>query len=343
MFLGSFKLPEPLGTILATLPVNEKLFLDTVKRSWSTESALNLSRRELLVILPTFALASSSPHPHIDFPVAPRDRLSVTSYPFRDYINSPSNPKKAPGQGMDLRDFPSFVAEKFGVHNINPLGSHFAATDDGYLAAFRQSVEDAGSHIVDLGLGGKYFYDPDPAARISAVDYGRQWIDIAVKVGSPSVRQHLEVKPGQKADPAIAAEAFSRLAEYGTKRNVVVNLENDSAVAEDPFVLVSIIEKVNSPYLRGLPDFGNALVTHDEAFSERGVRAMLGHAWNMCHVKDCVKSKDGQIKPVNLPNMFKLAKQSSYRGYYSMEYETAAGDPTVGTRKLIQETLQCLG
>ncbi len=268
--------------------------------------------------------------------------MAVTSWPFPTYIDNPSNPKKAAGPGMDLKKFPAFVAEKFEVHNINPLGSHFAATDDGYLAAFRQAVHDAGSHIVDLGLGGKYFYNPDRTTRQSAVDYGRKWIDIAVKVGSPSVRQHLQVRPGEKPDPAIAAKAFSQLAEYGAKRNIVVNLENDNAIAEDPFVLVAVIEKVNSPYLRALPDFGNALLAHDEAYNERGVRAMLGHAWNMCHVKDSVQTDDRHIKPVNLAKMFELAKQSSYRGYYSMEFETEPGDPIAGTQKLIQETLQCL-
>jgi sugar phosphate isomerase/epimerase len=303
---------------------------------------LNLSRRDLLVALPAIALAAGSPDPTLQFPLKPRDRLAVTSWPFRTYIKSPSNPQKAGGLAMDLKQFPAFVTEKFGVYNINPLSSHFAGTDEGYLVALRQAVQAAGSHIVDLGLSGRYFYDPDPATRQSAIDYGRKWIDIAVKVGSPSVRQHLQARSGQKPDPTIAAEAFQQLADYGVKRNIVVNLENDNPMAEDPFVLVAIIERVNSPYLRALPDFGNALMAHDESYNERGVRAMLGHAWNMCHVKDFVQSDDGHVTQVNLARMFELAKQSSYRGYYSMEFDTDVGDPIVGTQKLIEETLQCL-
>ncbi len=303
-----------------------------------------LSRRDLLALLPAFAFAKRLQEPHLQFPQAPRGRLAVTSWPFRAFIESPTNrARKATVPGMDLKEFPGFVARKFGVHAINPLADHFRATDDAYLAGLREAVDKAGSHIVDLGLGGGYFYDPSAAARQSATDYARKWLDIAVKIGSPSVRQHLRIKPAQKPDSGIAAESLGSLAEYAAKRNIVVNLENDNAIAEDPFLLVTIIEKVNSPYLRALPDFGNSLIGHDEDYNQRAVKAMLAHAWNMCHVKDVVEGENGQIKKVDLEKMFGLAKQSAYAGYYSMEFDTDEGDPIAGTQRLVRESLEYLG
>lgn len=280
----------------------------------------------------------------MEFPTGGRERLSVTSWPFRNYFDTPNNrERKAGAPRMDMKQFPAFVVEKFGVQNINPLGAHFSSTDDAYLASFREAVTKAGSHLVDLGLGGRYFYDPDASARQAGIDFGCKWIDIAVKLGSPSVRQHLELHPGQKAQIEPAAESLSQLAKYGAKRNIVVNLENDIAKAEDPFVIVAVLEKVNNPYLRALPDFGNSLIGHDPEYNARGVKAMLSHAWNMCHVKDVVEPKEGQLEKVDLRRMFELSKQSSYRGYYSMEYEIDAGDPVTGTQKLVQERLQYLG
>ena len=41
--------------------------------------------------------------------------------------------------------------------------------------------------------------------------------------------------------------------------------------------------------------------------------------------------------------MFAIARQSSYRGYFSMEFDTNGGDPFAGTTKLIDETLHYLG
>jgi sugar phosphate isomerase/epimerase len=296
-----------------------------------------------MLLLPAVMLAEPASDPDIVFPASPRDRLAVTSYPFRSYIDSPTNRGRKPSlPPMDMTSFPGFIVEKFEVRNINPLADHFHSTDDVYLASFREAVAKAGSRVVDLGLGGKYFYDSDASTRQAAVDYGRKGIDIAVKVGSPSVRQHLQVRRGQVPDVAMAAQSLSQLAEYGTKRNIVINLENDERVAEDPFRVVAIIEKVNSPYLRALPDFGNTLIGHDAEYSHKGVKEMLGHVWNMCHVKDVVQGDGGQLLKVDLAGMFALAKQSSYRGFYSMEFDTDAGDPIIGTQQLIRETLQYL-
>lgn len=241
---------------------------------------------------------------------------------------------------MDITEFAAVVAKRFDVHNINPLADHFHSTDAAYLDKLRKAVENAQSHIVDLGLGGRRFYDSDASVRKAAVEYGRKWIDIAVTIGSPSVRQHVSGSPGTKPDVARAAESLGQVSEYGSKRNIIVQLENDNPIAEDPFFLVSVIEKVNNPYLRALPDFGNSLIGHDAEYNARAVADMFKHAYSMCHVKDAVRSEDGKLYNVDLPKMFEIAKASSYRGYFCMEYEAELGDPFSGTEKLIQETLK---
>ena len=85
-----------------------------------------------------------------------------------------------------MKEFPGFVVEKFRVHNINPAADHFSSTNDTYLVAFRDPVNKAGSHVVNVRLGGRYFYDPDAKTSQNAIDYGHKWIDIAVKIGSPT-------------------------------------------------------------------------------------------------------------------------------------------------------------
>jgi sugar phosphate isomerase/epimerase len=243
---------------------------------------------------------------------------------------------------MDLRQFPKLVADRFNVHNINPLIDHFRSTDSAYLDSFRKAIADAGSHIVDLGLPGGLFYSSDSNARKDAVRASRQWIDIAEAIGSPSVRQHIHGKKGEKPNVDLAAQSLGELAEYGRNRGVVVNLENDNPVSEDPFFLVRIIDQVASPYLRSLPDFGNSLIEQDSEYNAKAVAAMLKHAYNMCHVKDVVESDTGQKKTVDLKRMFALAKASSYRGYFSMEFDSGQGDPFEGTKRLVDETLQYL-
>ena len=271
----------------------------------------------------------------------------MTSWPFREYIKSPTNNafgrgKEGQKQGMDIKDFAAFVVRNFDVHNINPLSSHFSSTDDAYLDSFRESLAKAGSHIVDLGLSGGHFYDADTSKRKAAVDYGRKWIDIAAKIQSPSVRQHVSGSKGAKPDVALAAESLGQLAEYGSKRNIIVNLENDNQVSEDPFFLVDVIQRVNSPYLRALPDFGNSLPGHDQEYNEKAVKAMFQYAYGMAHVKDDIRADGGKLYTVDLKRMFAVAQGSGYQGYFSMEFDTGSGDPVQGTEKLVQESLKYL-
>jgi sugar phosphate isomerase/epimerase len=277
--------------------------------------------------------------PHLEFPTEPKQRLAVTSYPFRAYIESPTNPARDKSKpGMDLKEFPSMIAKRFGVHNINPVGDHLASTDGAYLKAFRVAVDTAGSHVVDLGVAGQDFSN----AGTEAVEFGTKWVDIAAAIGSPSIRPHLKTISGGTPSVPKAAESLARLAEYGEKKNIVVNLENDSPGSEDPFFIAEVLGKVNSPYLRALPDFGNSLRGHDAAYNRKAVEAMLRYAYNMCHVKDVLHTKGGEEYRVDIPQMFELARANGYKGYFSMEFDTAAGDPFEGTQNLVRESLQSL-
>ena len=281
--------------------------------------------------------ASSEKEPHLKFPSGARERLAVTSWPFRAYIDAPDNTARDRSKpGMDLTEFAAMVRKRFGVTNINPLSAHFKSTDPAYLDQLREATAKAGSHFVDLGLGGKNFCDPDPAARTTALDYGRKWIDIARVLGSPSVRQHLHLPKGARSDAAVAARNLGELADYGAKKNIVVLLENDSAISEDPFFIVDVIERAKNPYLRALPDFGNSLQGHYRAFNERAVTAMFKHACNMSHVKDMIRNK----YQVDLPPLFAIARASGYRGYFSMEVDTNSHDPFEGTENLVKQSLK---
>lgn len=312
---------------------------------------MNLSRRDLLRYSASVGLAclyARDPgrvfalEPHLKFPRRPRARLALTSWPFRAYMESTGNSDRDPSKpGMNVVAFAKMAIEKFGIHNINPLGAHLGSTAAGDLEAVREGVAKAGSHFVDLGLEPGKFFDPDPAVRKSAVEKGKQWIDIAAALGSPSVRQHIGNSRGASPNVDLTAQNLGELAAYAAKKNIVVNLENDSLASEDPFFIVHVIEKAGDPYLRALPDFGNTAATGDPDYNYRGLEAMFPHAFNMSHVKRDVM-KSGKVYTVDLAKVFGIAKASGYRGYYSMECESRTQDPFQGTMELVRQSLKYL-
>jgi len=243
---------------------------------------------------------------------------------------------------MDLKDFAAMVVKRFNVHNIEPLSEHFSSTEAGYLKEFRASVEKAGARVINVAADPHYsFYDSVDAQRQKAVDNGKKWIDVAVAIGSPSVRLHIAEARHVKPDVGRAAESLKRLAEYGAQKNVLVNLENDDNATEDPFFIVQVIDKVNHPYLHALPDFCNSMLTHDQEFNNRAMDAMFKHAYNISHMKDSEAGDKGELYTVDLSKCFEIAKANGYRGYFSMEWE-GKGEPMAGVQKLIEESLSNL-
>ncbi len=313
---------------------------------------MNLSRRDLFktsaalglgVVFPNLCSVAFAREPELKFPTKPIDRLALTTWPFRAYMEAPGNSSRDRSKpGMDIIGFAKMAIERFNIHNINPLSAHFPSAEPRYIETLRKEMARAGSHFVDLGLGAGRFYDPDPAVRKASVESSKKWIDIAVALGSPSVRQHLGGTRGVKPSVDRAAQSLGELADYGAGKNVVVNLENDSLVNEDPFLIVKIIERAGNPYLHALPDIGNTMLKGDPAYNYRGLEAMFKHVFNMAHVKDEVISGNGTVYRIDLAKAFGIAKASGYRGYFSMEWETKAGDPFEGTQRLVKETLHFL-
>jgi sugar phosphate isomerase/epimerase len=289
------------------------------------------------------ALPESNPQPHINFPTAPRDRISVTSYPFRAYIESPTNRDRDPKlPGMDLKDFPAEVVKRFNVHNIEPHSRHFRSLDADYLASFREALEKAKVKVVDIAVSGQdSFYDAEAAARERAVAFGKKFVDVAVQIGSPSIRVHIVGAKNSPPDVARAAESLREVARYGEGKNVVVNLENDDLVSEDAFFIVKVIETVDHPFLHALPDFGNSMASGNAEFDYRALTAMFKHAFNICHVKNGVTADDGKFLSIDMKKSFDILKAAGFRGYCSMEYDTH-GDPYAPTAKLIEQTIRYL-
>ena len=288
----------------------------------------------------TVALSSG---PNLQFPSAPRERIAIASYPFRDFLagahdknDNASTPK------MELKDFLAHVRSKFNINKIEPWSEHFRSGDPKYLADLRSAIETGGGHIVNIAVDGEHSpYAVDKAEREKAVSFSKQWIDVAVSIGSPSVRTNMPPAKDSKPDLERARDTLLRVAEYGAAKNILVNLENDNPTSEDPFFIVSVIEKVNNPWLHTNPDFANTLASGNKDYAYKGIARMFQHAYSICHVKAMEADRKGQLVRADLAKTFEILKNSNYKGYCSMEFDSP-GDPNQGTSDLIDQTLKFL-
>jgi sugar phosphate isomerase/epimerase len=278
--------------------------------------------------------------PAIHFPAAARQRIAVASYPFREFIVAPN--EKASSK-IELKDFPAHVISKFNVNKVELWSAHFPSTDAAYLHDFQKALKAAKAEVVDIAVDGEASpYAIDPSEREKAIAFSKHWVDVAAAIGSPSVRTNIPEAKDAKPDVDRLAASLSRVVEHAATRNVVVHLENDNPVSEDPFFLVKVIEKVNHPWLHALPDFANTLAAHDAAYAYSGLDAMFAHAYGICHVKEVEINPAGQTVHADLRKTFAMLRHHDYRGYCSMEFDSP-GDPYAGTSTLIAETVRYLG
>ncbi|HJZ95049.1 MAG TPA: sugar phosphate isomerase/epimerase family protein [Candidatus Solibacter sp.] len=301
------------------------------RRQFTAASAALLAARRL----------SAAAGPALQFPTAPRDRLAIASYSLRTMLSRGRGADSSAAR-MDISEFPAYAVKRFGVRNLEILGQHLRSTDAPYLDEFRRAVTAAGARVINIPTSvGASLYDPDAAKRTVAVENSKKWIDAAIALDCPSVRIHIQRAGNTTPDVDRTAEALSGVAQYGASKSVVVNLENDDLVTEDAFFIVKVIDKVNSPWLRALPDFCNSMLKGDEAFNYDAVKAMFARAYNISHLKDS-EVDHGKVFRIDLARTFEIAKAAGYKGYFSVEFE-GEGDAVVGTEKLIAGALKYLG
>jgi sugar phosphate isomerase/epimerase len=293
------------------------------------------------------AAGDVAPAPNIAFPSAARDRIAIASYPFRQFI-TPGEPDEAAassaGQApkMELKDFAAHVVEKFKINKIEPWSVHFASQEPQYLETLRAAFDAAHVSVVNIAVDGEHsIFAADAAERQRGIDESKRWIDTAAAIGSPSVRTHLAAAKDSPPEGKRAAESLHQVAEYGAKKNVVVNLENDNPVTEDAFFVAKLVATVHTPWLHALPDFANSLVVMQTAQAYNALDAMFSEAYNICHVKALEVNEIGVKYSVNMGKAFGILKLRNFKGYCSMEFDSP-GDPYSGTADLIKQTLHHL-
>jgi sugar phosphate isomerase/epimerase len=268
--------------------------------------------------------------------------MAIASYPFREFVIGQHDAKSATAGKMALKDFAAHVFAKFNIRKVEPWSEHFLSLDSSYLDEVRNSAANGGSSFANIAADGdQSLYSPDSRERERAVQFGKTWIDVAARLDSPSVRINIAAVKNAKPDATLVVAGLQSIANYAASKNIVVHLENDNPVSEDPFFIANVLDRVGSPWLHALPDFGNSLAALPAEEAYRGLDQMFARAYAISHVKDTITTGSNSVVPVDLERVFSLAAKHKYKGNFSIEFDSA-GDPYGPTSKLIAATIKNL-
>ncbi len=266
-------------------------------------------------------------------------RLACNSWPFRGYFDTPEmrryrNPKFPL---LRCEDFPEFLADHFGIHQVEFLPQHFNSTAPDYVARVEAGVRRAHSRVVNLmGVeipGGLYNPHLDAHAALKAA---KIWIDIAVRLGSPSAT--FPLSGPRPYHPAVAARNLRPIVVYARTRGVRVLFHNDDIHAESAPQILAVLHHLRAPNAGTCPDFGNFAV-RSAAYALWTLRRLMPHAKNICHAKDGIAPDGRHFYADNFPMSMAVARRDDFAGAYSLEFE-GLGDPIPGVHALMEKTLE---
>jgi sugar phosphate isomerase/epimerase len=272
----------------------------------------------------------------------PGARIGVSTWSLHPYFKATHRavPGTPPQEGdLKLLDFFALVKERWGVVNYEVVNTHFDSREPVHLADIRAALGASGGRIYNMpcDIPKTSLSDDDDTKRAAAVAAVKQWIDVAVSVGSPSIRCNTG-----NGTLGQAIKSYSELAEYGQSRNVRVTIENHGGLSGDPANIVELIKSVGNPVMGACPDFGNGFKT--EAARHAGLAALFPYA-KVCHAKTLEFNDKGEMTSFDFPACIKLAEKSGFKGMYSIEYE-GSGDPMQGvtwTIALLKKALALVG
>jgi sugar phosphate isomerase/epimerase len=240
---------------------------------------------------------------------------------------------------LDPLDFAA-KAKELGITGLDYCSMFFAdkAKDQQFLKNLKQRSADAGTYNLRIMVDGEgVLGDLNEAARLKAVENHYKWIDAAATIGCPMIRVNVE-GDGNADDVAKAAvDSLGRLIAYGSKQKIDVIVENHVGISCNAGWLAGVMKQVNSKHCGTLADFGNFCINRtkpetndiagymktkclEEYDKYKGITELMPFAKGV-HAKSHVFDASGNDIETDYLHMFKIIKQSGFKGWVSIEYE----------------------
>jgi len=278
----------------------------------------------------------------INRPGAPRLRLSLAAYSFRQYFDSNSKKKaakaKATSKQISIDDFVDYCADH-GCDGAELTSYYFPeGFDTDYLLKLRRHAFLRGVAVSGSAVGNNFALPKGPE-RDAQIAHVKKWVDYCAILGAPHIR--VFAGPTQEKDIAAAkqrcVEALDECGEYAGSKGIFLGLENHHGIVTEPQDLLDIIHAVKSPWVGINLDTGNFQT--DDPYAD--LAKCAPYAVNVQYKAQIKRRGQKQKEPADLARVVKLLRGANYQGYFVLEYE-AAEDPWQAVPELLKKMIAAL-
>ena len=238
--------------------------------------------------------------------------------------------------------FPRFFAavRGLGVNKVELNSPHFFdGIGEDVLKSIKQAADEEGVQIINIAVDDKGFdlSSLDEVNRAEAVARTIKWLDAAVILGCPNVRNNTG---GANADQC--ARSFRELAIAAGERRKRILIEAHGGFSSDAGQLLPIVQPIiaDHPGKIGLiPDFGNVSITPQRDRYQQ-IADMAPHAV-LVHPKMHDFDQHGQQPEWDTRRLVSIVQKAGFRGTWMVEFE-GAEDSYSGLRRSLALLSSCL-
>lgn len=226
-------------------------------------------------------------------------------------------------------------AAAMGFDGVEILHRQMDGEANDYLQGLKRCALLEGIDLCGLSIH-QGFVSPDPEVRKKNIDHTAGCIELAYKLGIPTVRVNTgrwgttkdfdELMRNRGIEPRLTGhtddegfawviDAFKALEPKARECGVVMGLENHWGLGLTPEGVLRIVDAVNSPWLAVTMDTGNFLEDPYDRLDAIAPKAAYVHA------KTYYGGGIWYTLDLDYPRIGQILKKHNYRGYVSLEFE----------------------
>jgi sugar phosphate isomerase/epimerase len=276
-------------------------------------------------------------------------KVSLNAYSFAKLLNDHALGR---GAGMSLFELAAFCA-KHNFDAFDPTGYYFPGyrerkvPEDRLVFELKRRAFELGLGISGTGVGNN-FTVADAPARAKDVEWIKQWVEVAARLGAPVLRVFADTQMraqtwetasnGAKRDEVEAwiAESIRECADHAGKFGVIIGVQNHGDFIKTAADLISLIQRVDSPWCGAIVDTG--YFRAPDPYAEMAQAAPYAVNWQIKQSPFGVE-KEAEA-PTDLKRLLTIIRLSGYRGYLPIETLSRRGgdyDPYAVVPKFLGE------
>lgn len=271
---------------------------------------------------------------------APRLRLSLAAYSFRDYFTGSSKKEIPAARALTMEKFIDRCAE-WNCEGAE-LTSYYFPKDvtDEYLLAVRRHAHLRGVSISGTAVGNTFTNPPGPERDKQVADV-KKWIDRAALLGAPHVRVFAGSIPKDgtiEAAKKACIEQLEECGDYAGRRGIFLGIENHGGIVAEAKQVLDIIHAVKSPWVGVNLDTGNFHT--EDPYAD--LAKIAPFAVNVQIKTEIQRLGSKEREKADLNRLADILRKANYQGWVALEFEEK-GDPWEGVPPALAKLRTVIG